>query len=210
MGLKEEKAKIIVQDYNGKQLNEIVVHFNPEKYSVEKIANWSQKKKNKTPQFVGNEIKSFTVNLFFDTYEKGTDVRDHTKLLLELMNPTVEHKKQKVPPLCIFSWGKFNYRGVIEKVTQNFTLFLSTGIPVRAALTVTFKPPILPEERAKGNPPGDPTTTRIVKEGETLNFISSEEYGDPTLWRVIADENKISNPRFLEAGMALVIPALIE
>lgn len=210
MSAANEKAKILVFDYKGKQIDTIEVSYNPDKYSVEKIANWSQKKKSKTPHFVGNEIKSFTVNLFFDTYEQGTNVRDKTGRIVKLMNPTIEHKKQKVPPICVFSWGKFNYRGVIEKVTQNFTLFLGTGIPVRALLNVTFKPPILPEERAKGDPPGDPTTTRVIREGETLNLISSEEYGDPSLWRIIADENKMTNPRDINAGTPIIIPALID
>jgi len=207
-----EKAKILVQDYNGNKIKEkeVEVLFNPEKYSVSKTATWSYKGKTKTPHYSSTELGSLVVNLFFDTYEKNSDVRDYTNKIVSLMNPTVEYRGKKVPPICIFTWGKFNFRGVIASVTQNFTLFLSSGVPVRASLNVSFKPLVFPEERTRGNPPGDPTKTRIVKEGETLNFITFQEYGDPALWRIIAQENKIQNPRFLQAGMTLVIPALTE
>ena len=165
-----EKAEIYVRDFNNKEINKIKVLFNPEKYSVEKAAKWISKgKRIKTPHYMGTELQSFSVDLFFDTYKKKfendeeeKDVRKYTDEIVSLMNPTVKYKGNKVPPICDFSWGKFVFRGVIEKVTQNFTLFLSTGIPVRAVLNVNFKPFIPLKEQAKGNPPGDPTKIRIV------------------------------------------------
>lgn len=209
-----EKAIISVRDpdpKNDKEIRKITVLFNPEKYSLEKSASWEEKSKTKTLEFVGISRKSFSIELFYDTYEAGTDVRNYTNEIVQLMDPSVEYKGKKVPPVCLFSWGKFNFRGIVEKVTQNFSLFLNSGIPVRAVLTVGFKQFDYPTEQAKGNPPGDPTKIRIVKDGETLNAIAAREYGDPTLWRVIADANRdrILNPRILPAGTTLVIPALI-
>jgi len=208
-----EKAIISVRDPDPQkdtEIKQIKVLFNPEKYSLEKSAAWEEKGKKKTLEFVGISRKSFSIELFYDTYEAGKDVRDYTNEIVQLMDPTVDYKGKKVPPVCVFSWGGFNFRGIVEKVTQNFSLFLNSGIPVRAALTVGFKQFNYPSEQARGNPPGDPTKIRIVKDGETLNLIAAREYGDPSLWRVIADANKerIANPRILTAGMALVIPAL--
>jgi Contractile injection system tube protein len=208
-----EKAIISVRDPDPQkdtEIQQIKVLFNPEKYSLEKSAAWEEKGSKKTLEFVGISRKSFAIELFYDTYEAGTDVRDHTNEIVQLMDPSVEYKGKKVPPVCVFSWGGFSFRGIVEKVTQNFSLFLNSGIPVRAVLTVGFKQFNTPAEQARGNPPGDPTKIRIVKDGETLNAIAAREYGDPGLWRVIADANKerLHNPRVLAAGMALVIPAL--
>jgi hypothetical protein len=208
-----EKAIISVRDPDPQkdtEIKQIKVLFNPEKYSLEKSAAWEEKGKKKTLEFVGISRKSFSIELFYDTYEAGKDVRDYTNEIVQLMDPTVEYKSKKVPPVCVFSWGGFNFRGIVEKVTQNFSLFLNSGIPVRAVLTVGFKQFSFPSEQARGNPPGDPTKIRIVKDGETLNAIAAREYGDPALWRIIADANKdrIANPRVLSAGTALVIPAL--
>jgi nucleoid-associated protein YgaU len=209
-----EKAMISVRDPDPQkdtEIKQIKVLFNPEKYSLEKNAAWEEKGKQKTLEFVGISRKSFSTELFYDTYETGKDVRDFTTEIVQLMDPTVEYKGKKVPPVCVFSWGGFNFRGIVEKVSQNFTLFLSSGIPVRALLVVGFKQFNYPTEQARGSPPGDPTKLRIVKDGETLNGIAAREYGDPTLWRVIADANKtqVPNPRVLKTGTPLVIPALI-
>lgn len=206
-----EKAIISVRDHSKKEreIRRFKVLFNPEKYTVNRTANWREK--GKRLQFRGLARKSFSVDLFYDTYEEGKDVRGYTNEIVKLTSPTEKYKgKKKYPPICLFIWGSFIFRGVVEKVTQNYTLFFSNGKPARATLNVTFKEFTLPKEEARGNPPGDPTTIRIVKEGETLNLIASQEYGDPALWRVIANENrdKIQNPRFLEAGIALIIPAL--
>jgi nucleoid-associated protein YgaU len=208
-----EKAIISVRDPDPQkdtEIKQIKVLFNPEKYSLEKSAAWEEKGSKKTLEFVGISRKSFAIELFYDTYEAGKDVRDYTNEIVQLMDPTVEYKGKKVPPVCVFSWGGFSFRGIVEKVTQNFSLFLNSGIPVRAVLTVGFKQFNYPAEQARGMPPGDPTKIRIVKDGETLNAIAAREYGDPGLWRVIADANKelIKNPRVLAAGTALVIPAL--
>jgi nucleoid-associated protein YgaU len=208
-----EKAIISVRDPDPQkdtEIKQVKVLFNPEKYSLEKSAAWEEKGKKKTLEFVGISRKSFSIELFYDTYEAGTDVRVYTNEIVQLMDPTVEYKGKKVPPVCLFSWGGFNFRGIVEKVTQNFSLFLNSGIPVRAVLTVGFKQFNYPTEQARGNPPGDPTKIRVVKDGETLNAIAAREYGDPSLWRVIADANKerIANPRVLSAGTSLIIPAL--
>ncbi len=208
-----EKAIISVRDPDPQkdtEIKQIKALFNPEKYSLEKSATWEEKGKQKTLEFVGISRKSFSIELFYDTYEAGTDVRDYTREIVQLMDPTVEYKGKKVPPVCLFSWGGFSFRGIVEKVTQNYSLFLNSGIPVRAVLTVGFKQFNFPAEQARGNPPGDPTKIRIVKDGETLNGIAAREYGNPSLWRVIADANKdrIVNPRVLQAGTAIVIPAL--
>jgi nucleoid-associated protein YgaU len=48
-----------------------------------------------------------------------------------------------------------------------------------------------------------------VKEGETISLIAAQEYGDPSLWRIIADENRLEDPRRLAVGSLLVIPPLL-
>ena len=51
-------------------------------------------------------------------------------------------------------------------------------------------------------------TTRIIKSGDTLAGIAFEVYKDAALWRVIADANRLDNPRRLEIGMPLSIPKM--
>ena len=64
------------------------------------------------------------------------------------------------------------------------------------------------ESRQRPLQSSDKTKIRTVKQGDSLWAIAAEEYGDPALWRPIADENGIYNPRILEAGSEITIPPL--
>ena len=47
---------------------------------------------------------------------------------------------------------------------------------------------------------------RQVKEGDRLDYIAYEEYGDAQEWRRIADANQLTNPLDLRPGMSLANP----
>ncbi|MGH2412760.1 MAG: LysM peptidoglycan-binding domain-containing protein, partial [Microcystaceae cyanobacterium] len=49
---------------------------------------------------------------------------------------------------------------------------------------------------------------RIVRRGETLSSIATEEYNDPSLWRLIAQENRLDDPRKLTPGQVLTVPPI--
>jgi nucleoid-associated protein YgaU len=100
------------------------------------------------------------------------------------------------------------FQGVLQQVTQTFTHFTAEGMPVRATLNCNFVEWEEPEQQQKkANPVDDPI--RTIKQGESLSSIAMEEYGDPALWRVIADANRwIQNPRILLPGRKLTVPPL--
>jgi nucleoid-associated protein YgaU len=54
----------------------------------------------------------------------------------------------------------------------------------------------------------DHRKTRMVQAGDRLTMIAFEEYGDAAKWRPIADANGLDDPRNLEVGKRLTIPAL--
>jgi nucleoid-associated protein YgaU len=102
------------------------------------------------------------------------------------------------------------FEGVLENLVQRFTLFLPSGIPVRARLSCTFKEWIASEVEARlqNKQSPDVAKTRTVRRGDTLSSIAAEEYADPALWRPIARANGIVNPRRLQPGQVLAIPVL--
>jgi nucleoid-associated protein YgaU len=190
------------------------VQFNPERYTVDKTTTWTaSKEKGKTAPLVfgGTARKSISFEFFFDTYAEGKDVREeYVGKLLALMEPTVTTKPgNKRPPILLISWSSFVFKAVLERLSQNYTLFTDQGKPVRAVVNATFKQYSTAQEDAQKSPPGDPTTAHLVKEGETLNLIAAKEYGDPRLWRLIADKNRLRDPLHLEVGTLLEIPPLL-
>ena len=196
--------------------NPIVALFNPNQIAIVKTANWRLLPANQrdTPasQFTHGEPATLTVDLFFDTFESKADVRrTHTNRIAELM--TVErHGRFHRPPICQLVWGASGvfFQGVLQNLNQRFTLFLESGTPVRAILTCTFREWRSDEEemRRQNKQSVDVAKTHTVKRGETLSSIATEHYGDPTLWRPIAEENRIDDARTIQPGKILAIPSL--
>jgi nucleoid-associated protein YgaU len=154
-------------------------------------------------QFGRGNARTLTMQLFFDTYEDGTDVRDHTLKLIKLLEIDAE---LHAPPVSRFVWGNFKFTGVLERADQQFVMFLSNGTPVRATVDVTLKEFYEGGQRQLMS--ADFTKRHIVKRGDTLSAIAAERYGDPTLWRPIAEENGLDDPLAIQPGQILVIPAL--
>jgi nucleoid-associated protein YgaU len=46
----------------------------------------------------------------------------------------------------------------------------------------------------------------VVRQGENLPQIAYAEYKDATRWRLIAEHNKLFNPRHLRPGDLLELP----
>lgn len=111
----------------------------------------------------------------------------------------------------IFIWGKFQFEGVITSISQQFTMFSSKGYPVRAMLDVQIQQfrdnGMLPAQNpTSGGRGGERVWT--VQQGETLQWIAYQEYGNPNRWRSIADANRLTSVRRLTPGTRLVIPTI--
>lgn len=199
--------------------------FNPKELSIEKSNQFAEVNipglSSPVFQFVRGNARKVTMDLFFDTYEKGTDVREFTDRITgwdagSMLSKLPDEPKGLMdidselhaPPVCQFIWGKFLFQCIIEQITKKFTMFLPEGIPVRATLSVTLKEyrdvDIQIKETDKHS--AGLTKTRVITRGESLWSIAAREYGTPADWRLIAEANDIDNPRILYPGQKLTIP----
>lgn len=214
-----EKLTIRVETAPGKFEKQVKALFNPNQITIDKRTEWRLKPKAEgdtgESQFTHGQPASLSLDLFFDTYQARTDVREHTQEIFQLT--TVQgHANLHRPPLCRLSWGKFDISDtyhcewVLTSLNQRFTLFLSDGTPVRATLTCSFEQwrGDETEDRLLNKQSADVVKRRVVRRGDTLSSIAGEEYDDPGQWRPIAQANRIENPRHLEVGRVLVIPTL--
>lgn len=202
-----DKLRIAVEEKYPNFGKPTEVLFNPQQIEIVK-EGWSTDKKGQL--IPSQQPLSLTLDLFFDTTLSGfppEDVRNYTKLLYNITN-----KKSNLsrPPMCRLIWGAGDVlllQGVLKSITKNLTHFFEDGTPIRATLNCSFEE-WLPSEfkEKKENPIDDPI--RIVRKGETLSSIAAEEYNDPSLWRIIAKENRINNPRTIVAGQRLTVPPL--
>lgn len=185
---KPVKAKIV--NLNDASEQPIEVLFNPNEYTFIKKNTWTKTdvigKDVPQLQFGGGDSMTLRMQLFFDTYTTGKDVRQITNRIWKLMSINDKLTDPKTgkgrPPEVEFQWGKIvSFKAVITEIKQVFTLFRYDGTPVRATLDVTFL-----QAKEGGKYPGqNPTTVgkpgykrRVVKEGDSIDWIAYEEYGD--------------------------------
>lgn len=133
------KAKLMDHDGLGIDLD---VCFNPKEFSVEKQVQWTPKEgsiSDEPPEeFSKPTPASLSVTLHFDTYEQKSSVVDTYTSKVEKLAMIISESKKR-PPLCSFVWGKFVFKGVVESLSQKFTMFLSDGTPVRCECTLKMK-----------------------------------------------------------------------
>ena len=222
---KKAKGERLESQTTGKPLE---VQFNPTEYS---LSTGNQFAEIAIPgldspvlQFVRGNSEKITLELFFDTTDDGTGSK--AKSVTEKTDPFYRFvkidPKSHAPAVYRLTWGKnfpntsASYDGkainvfdcVVESVDRKFTLFNSDGVPLRATITLKLKQYKTLEEQLKelNLQSSDHTRVHIVRQGETLPQIAYAAYEDPSQWRLIADHNRLLNPRKLAPGTVLELP----
>jgi hypothetical protein len=175
-------------------------------------------------QYVRGKARTLAMELFYDTYETGEDVRVHTTPLVRLLEKRPE---TQAPPVVLFSMGRFQFRCVLVEATQRFTMFGRDGTPVRSSVAVRFQEHVRvdievrrglffasPTASAVANRVADTAravasgaaTVHVVGPGETLSGLAAVLLGDPARWREIAEANDIDDPFDLVPGRRLILP----
>jgi len=187
------------------------VMFNPEEYSLNKDNNFAAQAipglTSPILQFVHGNLRTLDMELFFDTTDDQTDVRNQTNLITGLL---VIDSNLHAPPLLQVDWGTLSFSCVLAKASQKFLRFLPDGTPCRARLTVTFNEYLdaATQVAAANLQTADFTKVHVTKAGDTLWSIAGQLYEDATQWRPIALANGIADPRSIVPGQELQIPSL--
>lgn len=199
----------------------ITCMFNPAEYTFAKGVNWAESgnRGGNVPalEFTGGNPATLTLKLFFDTTGTGKDVRaEYTNKLWALASvspalrdPVTDRGR---PPRVLFEWGaSWSFEAVVTNISTTFTLFLGDGTPTRANVELSLKQVKDPGAFPAQNPTSGGVAghrTRVLGQGETLDMLAAQEYGEARHWRHIASSNNIQNPLRVRAGMVLRLPPL--
>lgn len=158
--------------------------YNPPEFESSKEVNWAEigipGLDFPLQQFVRGGLRSLSLEVYFnaDSYDRKFDVRDAVKRLESLIEKTDE---TLAPPVCLFSWGKFQVTCVIGSVTTRYTMFDREGAPIEASVALTLRSYKESEELA---PSTGVTEEAVPKEpvysgrdGSGSFFASAEEGG---------------------------------
>jgi hypothetical protein len=196
---------VLVNQQSGERIE---VMYNPEEYRLEQgneVAEIGVPGLAKPPvQYVRGRARMLSMELFLDTYERGEDVRAHTRRITELLDP---HPRTLSPPVLLFVMGHFAFECVLLEANQQFTMFLPDGTPVRARLSVRFQEHAAVEVEVRRGLFAGPPTLHQLTARDTLANLAAAYLGDAGRWREIAELNGIDDPFRLEPGRTLRIPA---
>lgn len=185
----------------------VPVMYNPEQFSRDQGNNFAEigiPGLNAPPiQYVRGKGRTLTMELFFDSYELGGDVRQFTDGITNLLSTL---PGTFAPPILLFVMGSFTFRCVLMDAAQRFTMFAADGTPVRSTLNVKFHEYVDVTVAIQSGVFVGPPTLQNVVQGDTVSAIAAQSYGDPSRWRDIAQANNIEDPFNLPAGTAVVIP----
>ena len=196
------------------EIDHIKFPFNPKEWVITHAAEWkteTTKKGTPPPEFKGPKPASASVEMFLDETDRPAgDISTTVAKLRTLVAPepgSVSGNKPSAPHV-LFEWGKaIRFKGYVDSVAVKYTLFRGNGTPIRGTVTLAMKE--FPESKPKQNPtsgslPGH-RTHRVVA-GDTLASIAYTEYGDPTLWRHLAEANGIDDPLRVRDGAVIRVP----
>lgn len=194
--------------------------FNPSTMTVEKStgwtsqAIWSRDAPNQT--YTGGASATTTLDLLFDTRSDGKPVSEHTSELAALLQIDSTLKAHVAggpkgrPPWVQLRWGRFStFKAVATDMSVEYTYFGPDGTPLRAKVKLGLTQFEDGEVFGKQNPTSGtvrPHRVHQVTTGERLEMISQRYYQDPSMWRSIAEANRIDDPFALSAGRLLTIP----
>jgi LysM repeat protein len=202
-------------DIEGRDDSTLTVLYNPEEYTVSKDNNFAVQgvpgRNSPVVQFVNGNQRTLEVELFCDTWDSSSpvksDVRHQTRPITNLMRIDSE---LHAPPILIVTMASLRLRCVLSRVSEQYTMLMPDGMPVRARLTCSFLEVVDPEQDAKESnlQTSDFSKVHVVARGDTLSSIAASRYEDPGRWRPIALANDIANPLRIAVGQSLRIPAL--
>lgn len=132
----------------------VVAHYNPAEFGVSKSMPWNNKAEQNDPkaktrstqdshEFKGTPARSFSLELLFDNYEKGTSVKPIVDVLEQLStvrDPESTQDEMRRPHFCVVSWGAgINIRCIITSMNIKFTMFAYDGTPLRAVCNLELQ-----------------------------------------------------------------------
>jgi hypothetical protein len=179
-------------------------------------------------QFVRGEAEKLTMELFFDSTDNGTGLgaTSVTALTDKAFSLARINPQTHAPPIVTVAWNshfpgdslasemsaqnRHSFVGVVESISQKFTLFSPEGIPLRATVNLTLREYRKLEDQISqlNLQSPDRTHSHTLGGNETLAAVAAEEWNRPGDWRYIADANDLEDPRRLVVGTFLTIPVI--
>ncbi len=203
-----------------------IAQFNPETLSLATEIEYAEKEI--PPGDAGGEAKFWNVKprtFNFDLLLDGTGAAPAVPVpsakppvdplgldvlaQIELFRLTVGFRgKVHRPRFLLLRWGTFIVSCAIQSYTINYKLFRPDGRPLRAVIQASFKEhhPKRMRELLKNLSSPDVVHERVARDGDRLDLMANEVYGDARRALQVAAANGLDTIRKLEVGDTVHLP----
>jgi hypothetical protein len=171
-------------------------------------------------QYIDKSESTLSVELVYDTSVErsgvaaNTDVRLQTqRIAAAFMAPQPPEpprsQQPRAPQRCRFQWGRFQFTGMVSSYTETLDFFAPEGIPLRATLALTLKEDRYQFDFNEGAGAAARPAPRFASGGDDTSAADVAQTAGlhPQDWRVIADFNRLDNPR-LTSGAGVLVPSV--
>ncbi|HTR49774.1 MAG TPA: hypothetical protein VMJ10_03640 [Kofleriaceae bacterium] len=129
----------------------VKAQYNPKELQIDKNVPWSKVNQANQSQaaqggqgihleFTGAEGRTMSIEMLFDGYETNTSIVPQVKALewlTSVLQPDAQQEALRRPHRCVAVWGNdISFRCVINSLQTKYTMFSSSGTPLRATCTV--------------------------------------------------------------------------
>lgn len=204
------KAKLISLPDNAS----MDVHFNPASivYTVENKSPQSSSSPKKR-QFVAQFSGKLTMDLQFDSTDTGQDVRLTTDKVAKFMQPsanathTADEANKKnptqpahAPPVLMFKWGTYEFRGIMESFKETIDLFSSEGVALRALVSIGLARQDQVFDEGANFSSANTSGTLVPTSAQDSVQSAATKGGDPSAARQLASDNGLESMRFTDGA----------
>ena len=226
-GGKIEMAKLIIRE-DGAMPRELAVQFNPAQLNITRGMATARnrsvtgKAEDKPPVATSQESSSLSVTLYFDSQTpdretKSASVQDRMlapiDTIVNRMAPKVNNKINEImdftrfsekdgqPPEVQFVWGySISFTGYITSCSVRYTMFSSSGSPIRAELSLSITGDSTIELKKASTPMGTiGGKVATVTDSDSITKLAGADY------KSAASKSGISKIRNVASGSMLKI-----
>lgn len=196
--------------------------INPEQLSINRQIKFEDdtsgsggRSEGSAPRFKTMIPDKLSINLILDATGviPGTESLGNVDGQIETLNKLLYHYQgsDHRPNYIYIIWGNsLRFRGMLESIKLDYTLFTPEGDTLRAKVALSFAGMEAPKSKAKEVKKSSPDMShvKLVRLGDRLPLMANEIYGDFDYSIEVARANGLVNFRRLEPGGNLRFPPL--
>lgn len=210
------KLKILgyeTQSYSeSKKSGDFTTQVNPTSMKLGKTLNYQQNGEAKgvanLRKFSSQALDSLSFDILMDDTgiipSKTGKIKDRINQLEKAVYRI--NSESHEPSYVKVIWGTFIFRGRVETINYDYSLFAPNGTPLRVKVTFSFNG-YFDKDTAQMN---SPDLSRIItfRAGDSIARYCDEIYGDASFCHEIAAYNNLSEFRKIEPGTKISFPPL--